>query len=106
MFRVLAQQEGEAKKTNKVSYKRTFNGNIIKILDEQYIFKMPCGVNSCIECETNRNTNLVISKNGPQVMEEGGVMEEQELYKTIYILDDSFVNNQIDFIDHYDQLCN
>ena len=32
--------------------------------------------------------------------------DSEEDYKAIYILDDSFVNNQIDLIDHFDSLSN
>jgi hypothetical protein len=38
MFRVLAKDESN-QKVNRITYRKTFNGNIIKVLDEQYIFK-------------------------------------------------------------------
>ena len=68
---------------------------------------MPCGLTTCTQCETNRSTNLVLSsQNGAQVMDDGGIREDEEEYDIIYILDDSFVNNQIDLIDQFDQLSN
>jgi hypothetical protein len=39
-------------------------------------------------------------------MDEAGVVDEKEVHNAIYILDDSFVNNQIDLIDHFDALSN
>ena len=39
-------------------------------------------------------------------MDEAGVSEVKEVHNTIYILDDSFVNNQIDLIDHFEALTN
>jgi len=105
MFRVLAQQD-DSRRINRVKYRRTFNGNIIKTIDEQYIFKVPCGVSACQQCETSIHTKLSWMQQGPQVLEEGGVIETQEDYDYIYILDDSFVSNQIDLIEHFDTLSN
>ena len=96
MFRVLGKSSG-SRRVNRVKYRKTFNGNIIKVLDEQYIFKMPCGVSNCQQCNTNINTWLQL---GPS-------QEEMDyFYDTIYILDDNFVSNQVDLIDHFDELSN
>lgn len=85
-------------------------GNIIKVLEEQYISKMPCGVSTCQQCETNMHTNLQFRMSGvqeaPRVVPEGGIDDSEQDYNIIYILDDNFVANQIDLIDHFEALDN
>lgn len=97
MFRVLSKDDG-SKRVNRIKYRKTYNGNIIKVLDEQYIFNMPCGVTTCDRCEVNIRSNLSWMDTQPN--------EDDQVFNTIYILDDSFVSNQIDLIDHFDTLNN
>lgn len=96
MFRVLSNDSG-SRRVNRVKYRKTFGGNIIKVIDEQYIFKMPCGVSTCQQCATNVNTCLQLGVSKDEI---------DETYHTIYILDDNFVSNQVDLIDHFDNLSN
>jgi hypothetical protein len=102
---VLSKDEGD-RRVNRIKYRKTFNGNIIKVLDEQYISKIPCGVASCQQCETNVHTTLSWMQDQPQVIPEGGVIDSPEELDTIYLLDDAFVRNQVDLIQHYDKLDN
>ena len=42
----------------------------------------------------------------PRVVPEGGIDDSEEDFNTIFVLDDNFVSNQIDLINHFDALCN
>ena len=95
---MLSKEEG-TKRVNRVKYRKTFNGNIIKVLDEQYVSKMPWGVSSCMQWETNISTNLQFDMSNAED-------QSNKKAKTIYILDDNFISNQIDLISQFDSLSN